>query len=256
MGLDSMNFSSIESNINNTTSIVAFFVITIVFTIIKFITSTKVKIPWTIAYLLIIIVVQYFITMSLTDKLCGESDPGLALKATLIPWLLVFGIINILLFVFPGWLRPFSNTIGYLFVKFTGGEEIIDELFTSGKDDEKVKEIISKIIENKMLVINEITEVNFDNFIQTMVEGGVINVDVDDYQVKIETLKDMIYKKNIIAESVWYMLTGILVIAIVNNYLINSGCQISVKAQKDKQAAFQKEAEETDYGTKTGQCLA
>ena len=228
--------------------------ITIIFTIIKFITSTKVKIPWTIAYLLIIIIVQYFITMSLTDKLCGESDPGLALKATLIPWLLVFGIINILLFIFPGWLRPFSNTIGYLFVKFTGGEEIIDKLFEkpNSNGEDKINSILSKILENKMLVINEITETNFDQFTDKMITAKVMNNDNDN----ITKLRDMIYRKNIIAESIWYILTGILVIAIVNNFLINSGCQISVKAQKDKQSAFRKQAEETDYGTKTGKCLA
>ena len=130
--------------------------------------------------------------------------------------LLVFGIINILLFIFPGWLRPFSNTIGYLFVKFTGGEEIIDKLFEkpNSNGEDKINSILSKILENKMLVINEITETNFDQFTDKMITAKVMNNDNDN----ITKLRDMIYRKNIIAESIWYILTGILVIAIVNNF--------------------------------------
>jgi hypothetical protein len=267
MALESINFSHLEPNINNGTAIISFLTITIVFTIIKFVTNAKYKMPWTIAYLLIIIIVQYFVNMSLTDKMCGESAPGFALKITLIPWLLIFGIITILLMIFPGWLRPFSNTIGYLFVKASDGEKIIDDVFKNpsvkdndSSESEDVKNILGKILENKMLIINEITETNFATFWDKMNKAGLLkpeaNTGTDDKDSLKNQLLNLVVKKNIIAESIWYILSGILVIAIVSNYIINSDCQVSVKTQKEQQQQYDTKAEETDYGTTTGQCLA
>ena len=74
MGADSINISKLEPNINNMTARnIIFRQLLVVFTIIRFVTNAKYKMPWTISYLLIIIIVQYFVNMSLTDKMCGEK---------------------------------------------------------------------------------------------------------------------------------------------------------------------------------------
>ena len=69
-------------------------------------------------------------------------------------------------------------------------------------------------------------------------------------------LNESLSSVSVIAESIWYILSGILVIAIVSNYIINSDCQVSVKTQKEQQQQYNTKAEETDYGTSTGKCPA
>jgi hypothetical protein len=36
---------------------------------------------------------------------------------TLIPWLMLFGVLHLFLMIFPGWMAPFANTFGYLVAK-------------------------------------------------------------------------------------------------------------------------------------------
>jgi hypothetical protein len=106
---------------NPSTSIVFFLVLTLVYFTFKYYTKSESTLKmWTIIYFLVLILVQFFINLGLTSEICGSSQYGIALKTTLFPWLIVFGTINLLLFMFPAWLSPFSNTIGYLFAYITG----------------------------------------------------------------------------------------------------------------------------------------
>jgi len=58
-----------------------------------------------------------------SSKLCSqdstkkEIDLGKSLGYTLIPWALILGLTSMLLYVMPGWVRVFSNTIGLAIVK-------------------------------------------------------------------------------------------------------------------------------------------
>ena len=56
--------------------------------------------------------------MNLTQVLCGSSQTKTAILFTFLPWLLVFGGLNIALLLFPSWLMPFSNTIGYFLLNY------------------------------------------------------------------------------------------------------------------------------------------
>ena len=104
-----------------TVSIVFFLILTLAYSIFKYYTKSPKTIQlWTIIYFLILIVVQFFINVGLTKEICGFEQYGVALQQTIIPWVFVFGLLNILLMVFPNWLNPFSNTIGYLFASITG----------------------------------------------------------------------------------------------------------------------------------------
>jgi hypothetical protein len=52
-----------------------------------------------------------------TDSTKKEIDLGKSLGYTLIPWALILGLTSMLLYVMPGWVRVFSNTIGLAIVK-------------------------------------------------------------------------------------------------------------------------------------------
>ena len=65
------------------------------------------------AYILIVIIGQFFINLNLTTQMCHKAQGSQTLLITIIPWMVIFGVFNLLLSFFPGWLKPFSNTFGY-----------------------------------------------------------------------------------------------------------------------------------------------
>ena len=69
-------------------------------------------------YALILIIGEFIINMGLTSSICGNKQLAVSLYITLVPWILIFGVLKVMLTVFPGWLSPFSNTFGYLIAKF------------------------------------------------------------------------------------------------------------------------------------------
>ena len=68
-------------------------------------------------------IIQMSMNMWASSKLCNqdsskkEIDLGKSLGYTLIPWALILGLTSMLLYVMPGWVRVFSNTIGLAIVK-------------------------------------------------------------------------------------------------------------------------------------------
>ena len=44
---------------------------------------------------------------------------------TIIPWVLIFGVINIILIIFPGWISPFANTFGYGVMNLLGLKQLL-----------------------------------------------------------------------------------------------------------------------------------
>ena len=59
---------------------------------------------------------QYYINVKNTYIKCGVSQVFHAAIYTFVPNVLIFGLLVTILDVFPGFLKPFSNTIGYFIV--------------------------------------------------------------------------------------------------------------------------------------------
>jgi len=70
----------------------------------------------TFLFFLVLITGEYFINLAMSKDICGFDQEKTALIATVLPWFLVLGVLKAALVVFPGWLSPFSNTFGYIFV--------------------------------------------------------------------------------------------------------------------------------------------
>ena len=64
---------------------------------------------------------------------------GSTMINTIIPWVFIFGVINLILIIFPGWLSPFANTFGYLAMKIFGLNDLLNSILN-------VTEIIIQII--------------------------------------------------------------------------------------------------------------
>ena len=229
-----------------------FLITTLVYFIIKTTaTSEKSKTMWTIIYFLTVIVGQYFINLSLTNKQCGSNQYSTAMMVTIIPWGIIFGMINLVLTVFPGWLSPFSNTFGYLATTFGGIDNffrnlLVPEVSTENPDYKLTSRVLMEIRAKPSLIINEINTSNFDTFWEKMTakQSSYFTEDAKTPE-NMNKLKFFITMKDDISRAIWFILTGILITSVSFNYIVNSTCKKSIQEMKDSEIEVkQTQAEE------------
>ena len=86
-------------------------------------------------YLLLVMMVQFLVNASIITTTCGGSvseNMGAAGAFTFIPWLLIFGVIVIVLVIYPGFKSAFSDVIGYYYVSTKANELLIELLASQG----------------------------------------------------------------------------------------------------------------------------
>ena len=102
--------------------IIVFSAITILYIFIKYHNSYDIfSVPkiYFFIYLFSVILSQIFINVYLTKKICGSEQFFSSFLVTFIPWILIFVSLNFMIYKFPGWLKPFSNTFGYLAISYS-----------------------------------------------------------------------------------------------------------------------------------------
>jgi hypothetical protein len=198
-------------------------------------------------YFSLLIVGESIINVGLTNSLCGSEQYPTAILATLIPWVVIFGTMNVLLEMFPGWLRPFSNTFGYLLTKGSVSKTMIEILKLDNESDSNtlsselkdVKKTLATIYNDQSLLVNEITTNNFETFWEKM--KPLFKENVSDVTKK--ELLGHVNTKESIAKYIWYMLTGWLVTSASYNYIVNAGCTQTVEQQKKSSENYNKDLE-------------
>lgn len=217
-------------------------------------TRFKNGVMYSALYGLGMILYNFYMNLQVTKSACGTTQWSTATYATLFPWVLIFGILMMMLELFPGWLTPFSNTFGYLIALFAGVGSIIDDILLPNprsknpEDNGNVQAALAHIYGNKSLMINEITTDSFDGFwngMSSLMKPGVFNN---------ENLKDQLFSMVALKESaakwLWYILAGALVTSVSLNYIVNSACSMSIddmKARHDEyEETITKEKEESD----------
>ena len=91
-------------------------------------------------YLVLIIVIQFMVNASIIATNCGGSiteNMGAAGIYTFIPWVLIFGVILLVLSMFPGFKSAFSDVIGYYWVS-SSANKIITELLINPEIQKKI----------------------------------------------------------------------------------------------------------------------
>lgn len=262
-----------------TLSLVLFIVFTLIYFIYRYFAynSEHLKLVAGI-YILSVIASQFSINISATKEMCGEANYGNAFLYTLIPWVIIFGMLNVVLFMFPGWKSPFANTFGYLLAKAAGVkslllDHILKEKFKDGKlpqakavpvaqavpiketkvggrpgatSNEAITNSLEHIYSDPSALINEVTPETFDTFWTRM--KPLFRKGADNYRNQFKKLVNL---KDLVSEFVWYLLTGVLVCSMSYNSILNQGCNMSVKEMQkrhneyeDNVKKFQEEAKE------------
>jgi hypothetical protein len=245
-------------------SMIFFFIVTSVYCIINIfmgIGSTMKQIVMKACYILFIIIGQYFINLNLSYAMCGVYQWQNVLTITIIPWLLIFGVLQLFLSMFTGWLSPFSNTFGYLVTKLMGLPELMKNDILSGpiEGDETATRALLNVTSDQSLLINQmypdpvITDGKdpitkrpikirpiFDATWNKLEKSKIFKT-ITNPSDKID-IKDKLYHfvemKHTISEFIWNLLTGFLVTSVSYNYIINMGCKKSVKDMENRYNSY------------------
>ena len=231
---------------NNSTNhflpIIIFIILSIIYFFFKYKEGNK--IIYFVIYGLSIILSQIFVNLSLTNTVCGANQWGQTILITFIPWIVIFGSLNLVITKFPGWLKPFSNTFGYLVVS-SKLKNVFNGILKKSKDPDNDLEGIYNNSKNQNLLINEIppTTNGFNNFINHLRDKKMIETNISDTSPEVETLKNLVKLKNIVSEFIWFILSGILTILTSYNYIINLKCSLTPQETKKNNIRGQQEVD-------------
>ena len=192
----------------------------------------------TILFYGILFVSQFFINYDSTKQVCGFYQPVTAFFTTLIPWIFIFGTLNILLLIFPGWKAPFSNTIGFIVTKLAGIESLFRDMLI--KSDANTK-LIDQIYKDPSPLINEFTPATFEDTITAINKTQGQPVIDTKNESNLYKLYNFVLLKDTVSELIWYMLTGALVASAAYNFIANSPCKRSIAYMKQQRADWEAE---------------
>lgn len=248
---------------NPTSGLLWFSILTLIYTIIQYITGRNGKgaspyhgMIYFLIYAILVFIGEFFINANLTNSLCDSVQWSTVVLVTGLPWILMFGSLVIMLKMFPGWLAPFSNTFGYGIAKLAGLSNVLNSILAlnpkvKGKQNTVIDEAIAHIYSDKSLLVNEITVTNFDYFWNKM--QGLFRPGVATNIALKHDLWNMIWLKNIVAQFLWLILVGIMVISVSYNYIINAGCSLSADEIQKRHNQSQTQLQKTRDAAQTEQ---
>jgi len=239
--------ASASQVVDPTTSIFVYIGLTAVYFTMKYMMPERSTALFVI-YFILILVSQFILNIYLAKQMCNSpSNVGTAAIATIIPWILIFGLLNLLLTMFPGWLAAFSNTIGYAVASIVGISSLFTEkLLNVGTPPNKdALKVIQNILSDPSTIINTLNDENIVNFWNKSVEVQLFKNGLQPVQNAnasnsplFSELKKYIMLKNLVSYFIWYLLTGILITSISYNYMLTVPCVQTPKQARAAAAQF------------------
>ena len=126
----------------------------------------------TFIYFGMTIISQYITNLMAMHVICKNWQYGVVFFITIIPWVLVFGVITLILVFMPSWLIPFSNTFGFAAAKIAGINKMLNEMMISPQqirlnantsptgmteDQRKMLDVLYFVTKDPSNIINELT---------------------------------------------------------------------------------------------------
>lgn len=224
-----------------------------------------------VIYFLLVMIIQFMVNSSIISSTCGGSiteNIATAGLLTFLPWTLIFGVIIVILTIYPGFKSAFSDVIGYFWVSISANK-VITELLVDPKNQKKMYQdttstpeqkeammtaanIIIKICGNNSLLINQIVPSNFQsywNILTPLLKPKYQNENPDTEKIKKE-LFEIVVKRDNIGEAVWYIYTGLLLTLLVQLKITARGCVSNPKTIEESFKRF-KYAEQKSLSTNT-----
>lgn len=215
-------------------------------------------------YLVLVMLIQFVVNASVISTTCGGSiseNIGAAGILTFIPWTLIFGVIIIVLLIYPGFKSAFSDVIGYFYISGSA-TKIITELLVNrdvekqltGTETKEEKEsledaadAIVKICGNTSILINQIVPDNFEKYwkiLNPLMKPQYRDNNSQETKDIRQELFELVVTRDNIGESLWYIYTGILLTSIVQLKITTRGCNNNTATMEKNYNEFLKKEEE------------
>jgi hypothetical protein len=210
-------------------------------------------------YLLLVLVIQFMVNASIISSSCGGSiteNMGAAGVFTFLPWTLIFGVLIVILTIYPGFKSAFSDVVGYFWVA-SSANKIITELLIDPEIQKKIDansnstpeqkeamqgaaDAIIKICGNTSILINQIVPSNFSsywNILTPLMKQKYQNDGEEATNIKKELFELVVTRDNV-GEAMWYMYTGLLLTSIVQLKITTRGCVNNPQTMEQKYQKF------------------
>jgi hypothetical protein len=170
-------------------------------------------------------------------NVCGKFDFKKGVLLALFPFIFIFGLgVMVLEFVFPGWIRGFSNTFGMLFVNLADVKGFLQQYMNKEQE-------FSKFYDDPIPMFKEITTDGFalgennqvqwdqvDKLVSNNVFSGLNDKDRNQFMI---TLYNYVMSKDAVSYCIWYILLGIITIqTTILMILNNNDCLRGAKDNK------------------------
>jgi len=213
-------------------------------------------------YFLAVIIIQCIVNINVITEKCGGSSSdniGFAGMITIVPWTLIFGILLVVLTIYPGFKSAFADVIGYYWVSSSANrlvtellidrdveEQLSESMNKTNKDEiERAADAIIKICGNSAVLINQMTPQNFQKFWEILnpLKKKKYRVGTSDYNESETTQKrdqlfELVVAKDNVGEAMWFLYTGILVTSVVQLKISSKGCANNVKTMEANYQKF------------------
>jgi hypothetical protein len=219
-------------------------------------------------YVLLVIVIQFMINTSIITTKCGGNitdNIGAAGLLTFFPWALIFGVLIVVLTIYPGFKSAFSDVVGYFYISSSANKVLTELLIdkdiqkkmdsdASATAEQKVglqqaADAIIKICGNNSILINQIVPSNFSSYwdiLKPLMKTKYQTDSAETADIRNQ-LFDLVVTRDNVGESMWFMYTGILITSIIQLKMTTRGCVTNPKTmEKNYQEFLDKESKAQD----------
>lgn len=228
-------------------------------------------------YVLLVIVIQFIVNSSIIATNCGGNiteNMGAAGVLTFLPWILIFGVLVLVLTIYPGFKSAFSDVVGYYYVSGQA-TKLLTELLINQEIQKKMTQetdmthekkealesaadAIIKICGNTSILINQIVPSNFEQYwgILTPLMKDKYKAAGPEADKMQNDLFELVITRDNVGEAMWYIYTGLLLTSIVQLKITTRGCNSNPKTmeanyqkflQQEQAAKEQKEKTSATY---------
>jgi hypothetical protein len=222
-------------------------------------------------YFFAILIVQFVVNAYVITQSCGGSvaqNIGASGGFTFIPWTLLFGIVIVVLLIFPGFKSAFSDVIGYFYVSGSANK-LLTELLVNNDVQTKIDadsastpqqkaamqqaaDMIVKICGNTSILINQIVPSNFVeywNILKPLMKSQY-QTDGPLADAKRNELFELVVTRDNVGEAMWYLYTGFLISSIVQLKIATRGCVVNPQQMAKNYQNYVEEQEKSDQEQK------
>lgn len=206
-------------------------------------------------YVFLTILIQFMVNSYIITNKCGGTITQNMSKASMItflPWLFIFGVLVIILTIYPGFKSAFSDIIGYYYISSSTykvltellmNKEVVENLMNEpditpekNKALNSASNVINRICGNTCILINQMAPSNFGQYwdiLKPLMKKKYQKDSIETDNIQNELFGLVVTKDNI-GEAMWYIYTGLLLTLIVQFKITNRGCSRKPKTLDKK----------------------